>query len=180
MATRDIIERLGKEGRDALEAQRVSSEKARLIDLDRTTSDTQRLLSSHASSLLQLEIKQKDILSRAHEEQKRDLEGVLKQSIHEKEKAFERAKEAYMVSQGIEKDSALNILRSQHEVKLDKQWSEITQLREIALEAEMSHQKGMYAYVYVYIYIYIHMYTKRYICTRIYGSFKWTRQMWNE
>jgi hypothetical protein len=143
MATRDIIERLGKEGRDALEAQRILSERARMLDLDRTTADNQMLLSTHASSMLYLEKKLKDTLSTALEEQKIDLEGVLKQSIHEKEKGFERTMEAYMVSQGIEKDSALNTLRTQHEVKLDKQWTEITQLREVALEAEMRHQKDL-------------------------------------
>jgi hypothetical protein len=113
-ASKELVETLGKEGRDALEAQRVIMLKERAIDIQRMRGEISALTVSHEAAVAALKAEAVKAQQRLLEDQKRDLESAFKLTARDKEKASERAMEASSVLLAADREMAVTNMRAQH------------------------------------------------------------------
>jgi hypothetical protein len=113
-ASKELIETLGKEGRDALEAQRVIMLRERAADMERMRGEIGALTESHEAAVVALKAEALKAQQKLLEDQKRDLESAFKLSARDKEKASERAMEASSVLLNADRELAVTNMRAQH------------------------------------------------------------------
>jgi hypothetical protein len=113
-ASKELVETLGKEGRDALEAQRVITLRERAADTDRMRGEISALTASHEAAIVALKAEALKVQQRQLEDQKRNLESAFKVTARDKEKASERALEASSVLLAADREMAVTNMRAQH------------------------------------------------------------------
>jgi hypothetical protein len=111
---KDVIESYGKKGRDALEAQRTLFQKERSADLEKSKEEIRILTENHTTEMSTL----KSNILKSHQKQlceiRIEMEGVIKGTVREKEKAAERAVEASSAMLYADKELSITNMRSQH------------------------------------------------------------------
>ena len=111
---KDIIESYGKKGRDALETQRTLFQKERSSDIEKSKEEIRIITENHITEMSNL----KSTILKSHQKQLADMRsemnGVIKGTVREKEKAAERAVEASSAMLYADKELSITHLRSQH------------------------------------------------------------------
>ena len=112
--SKELVETLGKEGRDALEAQRMISMRERAADMERMRGEMSALTDTHEAAVAALKADALKVQQRHLEDQKRDLENSFKLSARDREKASERAIEASSALLTADREAAVTNMRAQH------------------------------------------------------------------
>ena len=111
---KDIIESYGKKGRDALETQRTLFQKERSSDLEKSKFEIRIFTENHITEMSNL----KSNILKSHQKQlgemRSEMEGLIKGTVREKEKAAERAVEASSAMLYADKELSITHMRSQH------------------------------------------------------------------
>ena len=118
-------------------------ESLRKGDVNKLKADMQRMADEHEVALTSLRCELNKQMELSLTEQKVMMEGILKNTIIEKDRLVEKAKESFIASQSLERETVLSNLRTQQEGIIEKQRDELERIREDMVKIEINHQNDM-------------------------------------
>ena len=114
LSTRELVERIGKESREALDSQRTLLQKERNADIERARTEVRTITDTHEAAIASIKFENSRYTERLLDSQKAELESLHKVTIREKEKASEKAFESSSAILSSERDLELSHMRTQY------------------------------------------------------------------
>ena len=143
--SKQLVESMGQDSRDALESQRRLLEREREADREKAREEVRVLQGEHDAAMTAMDAVRVLELERALLDRETALCVAHEAALLAAHKTAKITVEASILEHSIERDAALSEMRSMHVSAIEKVRSEVASMRHEALETELRHHKMLSA-----------------------------------
>ena len=143
--SKQLVESLGQDSRDALESQRRMLEREREADREKARKEVRALREEHEAAMTALDAVRGQDIERALLDRETALCAAHEAALLAAHKTVKITIEASVLEHSIEREATLSEMRSVHVSAIEKIRSEVASMRHDALETELRHHKMLSA-----------------------------------